>query len=553
MSEESSNLSRGNLDVRLRALWARQTGRVVLRGACWLLAALGAMVLVDLLLDWPLDLPGAARMVLLAANVGALLGIAYGTLVRRLRRYDALEEALEVERALPDLNGLAVSSVQFGDERGYGQAVSRELMRAVRRQADERTAGVDLAKATPSAAIVGALAGAVMAAAAVCGTAAWKGEHLRVLAQRMFNPASTAGYPTATRIDVLSGEPVIRHGESVALRARAAGVVPAGGRVWVRYKGMDWEAIDVVGVGAEFEHVLAGVTEDVEYSFGIGDAKSPRRRVTVVRPPRIVEGRIELQYPAYTRLKAHAVETFNLKVPEGTTLSWRLKLDRAVLGAEMKLEGAEGGKALAISAGGREARLELPAEASRPYSISLRWRLGEREYVEAGPRHYIQVIPDADPQVGLLRPAEDTKATLKKTVSLSYWARDDYGLGEANIVYSVNDGAEKRQALAGLAGATSAEKEFAWPITQVITDLKANDIVTFAVEVADGRPGKPGRSRSISRRVQFVTDGDYVAYVLARQRKFLGQLRPLYVQEKEAARALEATASGPTTRREAAP
>ena len=35
-------------------------------------------------------------------------------------------------------------------------------------------------------------------------------------------------------------------------------------------------------------------------------------------------------------------------------------------------------------------------------------------------------------------------------------------------------------------------------------------------------------------------DGEYLAYILARQRKFLGQLRPLYQQEKEAAGHLDA-------------
>jgi hypothetical protein len=256
--------------------------------------------------------------------------------------------------------------------------------------------------------------------------------------------------------------------------------------------------------------------------------------VTAVRPPRVVEGRIELHYPPYTRLKPQTVDTLNLKVPEGTEMRWRLTFDRPVRDASMRWEEAEA-MPMRLADGGRVAELRRTAEASRAYRVDLRWRLGDREIAETGTKHYLQVIPDADPQVGLLRPAEDAKATLRKSIALAFWARDDYGLGEAWIVYSINDGGERRHPLGSLAGTTHAEREAAWPIAQLLTGLKANDIVTFAVEVSDGRPGTPGRGRSVSRRVQFVPDADYLAYVQARQRKLLGQLRPLYLQEKEAA------------------
>jgi len=409
----------------------------------------------------------------------------------------------------------------------------------VRRQAVAHTASMDFTLASRDVVLRGAVAGALAAALALAIVSAWNASFLWVLACRMLNPASELAYPTRTTIEVLGGDRLVRWSEPVTLEARAHGDIPSVGRVFVRMRGAGWESAPVAATGeARFQLALPRVTEDVEYYFRLGDAKSRRHQVSVARPPRIVEGRVELRYPPYTRLKSQVVDTLNLKAPEGTTLSWQLKFDRAVLGAEMKREGADAA-AMSVSSGGREARLQLPAEASRPYGISVRWRLGDREYVEPGARHYIQVIPDADPQVGLLHPTEDAKATLKKTIGLTYWARDDYGLGEAWIVYSVNDGGELRHPLGALDGRTHVEKEESWPITRLLPSLKRNDIVTFAVEVTDGRPGSPGRGRSISRRVQFVSDGEYVAYMLARQRKFLGQLRPLYLQEKEAAGHLE--------------
>ena|GEM_PF-1063227 len=532
------------LQRRLRSRWASRAARLAVRGACRLAALLVALVLADLLLDWPLDLPPAARLALLAGNLAALAIGAHRVLFRHLRSYDPVEQAIQVERVLTGLNGVVISSVQFADESAFAPTVSRDLMRAVRRQAVERTAGRDL---RGPGAFVPLRAAAAWAAAAVIALAAvgvWRGRYLAVLAARMFNPASSAAYPTDTTIELLGGEPVVRYGEPVELAARAGGVVPAAGELRIRAAGLDWQAVPLTAApDATFRHVVPRATADVDYVFSLGDARSPRRRVTVVRPPRLVEARVHLAYPAYTRLTAQQVESLNLKVPEGTALSWRLRFDRPVLAVEMRPEGMPP-RAMSLSADGLAAALQLPAEASRPYAVAFRWRLGPRHYTETGPKHYVQVIPDADPLVGMLRPTEDTKATLHKTVALSYWARDDYGLADAAIVYSVNDGPEQRFALASLAGDTRAERDFAWPITEAVVGLRTNDIVTFAVEVTDGRPGSPGRSRSISRRVQFVSDADYVAYVLARQRKFLAQLRPLYLQEKEAARHMESVAPG---------
>ena len=532
----------GVLERRLRGLWAQHVARLVARGACRVVTAFVALVLLDLLLDWPLDLAGAARLGLLAANLAVLGALAQRGLLRHLRPYDAVDQALHVERTAPELDGLVVSSVQFADEAAYAPTLSRELMRAVRRQAAERAGPQVLAKASGGVALRKAFAAALVAVAVLAAVGVWKGRYLWVLACRMVNPASTLAYPTDTTIEVLSGEPVVRHGEPVTLSARAGGVVPAAGQLRVRVAGLGWETLPVARQADDlFGHAIPRATDDLEYYFRLGDARSARHRVTVVRPPRVVEARVGLEYPPYTRLADQQVDSLNLKVPEGTHLTWRLRFDKPILAAEMKLEGA-GARAMAVSADGSAAGLRLPAEASRPYTIAFRWRLGGREYLEAGPKHYLQVIPDADPLVAMLRPAADVKATLRKTVGLSYWARDDYGLGEAWIVYSINDGAEQRRPLGSLGGRTNAEKQLVWPITQAVSGLRHGDIVTFAVEVTDGRPGSPGRNRSISRRVQFVTDAEYVAHVLARQRKFLGQLRPLYLQEREAARQLEAVA-----------
>jgi len=495
------------------------------------------LIAVDLLLDWSLDLPGYIRLPLLAANLVVLAWVIRCKL--RLRRFDIADQALTVERTVPELDGLLISGVQFDQPQAQSRGVSSQLISAVKRLARQEAQALDWSKAAPRILIGSSLSFAVIAMVIVSAIAIWDARFLQVLAVRMLNPASTLAYPTDTIIELAEGDKVVRVGEPVTLAAQTRGEIPATGLLYVRFEGLDWEAIALTGDGGQFEHVLPRATNDLQYYFRLGDARSSQHRVTVVRPPRIVDGRVLLQYPDYTNMREQTVRTLNVKAPEGTRLQWRLSLDKPVTAAEMRLEGGDT-KTMTIGNGGHGITVDLSARASQPYAIAMHWSLEGRTYIDLGPRYYIQIVPDADPQVGLLSPTEDTKATLRKTIPISYGARDDYGLTDSVIVYSVNDGGELQQELPAITGKRDTEETYDWPITQLLPALKLGDIVTFAVQVTDGRPGSPGKTRSISRRVQFVSDSEYAAYILSRQRKYLGRLRPLYKQEREAVKQLEA-------------
>lgn len=541
ITETASNLAPENapeqsIEGRLRRLWSGQNRRRALSGACWVFGTLGMLITVDFLLDWSLDLPGYIRLLLLAVNLMVLTWIAWRKL--RLSRFDIIDQALAVERTVSKLDGLLISSIQFNRPRPENLGVSSQLIGVVNRLARQKAQSLDWSKAAPRILIGSSLSFAAIALVLVSAIAIRDARFLEVLAVRMFNPASTLAYPTDTIIEIAEGDKVARAGHSVMLAAKTRGEIPDAGFLYVRFEGLDWETILLTGDEGVFEHVLQRVADDLEYYFRLGDARSSRHQVTVVRPPLIVDSRVMLQYPDYTNLSEKEVRTLNVEAPEGTRLQWRLSLDKPVTAAEMRLESGDTRK-MTVSNDGKEVKMDFTATASQPYVIATHWPLEGKTYIDEGPRYYIRIVPDIDPQIGLLSPTEDTKATLHKTIHISYLASDDYGLTDSVIVYSVNDGGELQRELPTVAGKRETEETYAWSITQLLPGLKLGDIVTFAVEVTDGRTGSPGKTRSISRRVQFVSDSEYVAYILSRQRKYLGHLRPLYKQQREAVKQLD--------------
>jgi hypothetical protein len=533
------------VEAGLRALWRKDTALVKICASAWILAALCGFLVFDFALDWPIDLPPSARLLLLLANVAGLAAIIYSQLWRRLRPYHPVELALRVERVNGGLEGLLVSSVQFQSTVPSRRGMSAELVRAVCRQAAARAASIDFAGVADVRRLRPILARSLPVIVLVLAAVCWQPRFFLVLGRRILNPWSSAAYPTNTRIETSTGDMTVRQTDVIHLAAHAAGVIPETGVLHIRFKGAGWEQIQLERTGAgDFAHALPRANDGFDYYFTIGDAHSQRSRVTIEYPPRITDAQVRLKYAPYTRLDPQNVNTMNLSLPEGTSVQWRLQLDRSVAGAELLMEDRPP-VPLKMDADGRTASLELTPEASSSYTFRFHWKLGDHEYADQVAKYYLQIVPDADPQVGLISPIEDGKATLSKIVDLAFWAKDDYALGEARIVYALNDGEEKRSAIGPLDGKKSAERRLSWPIAGEIKNLKEGDIVTFAVEVSDLRSGPGHFTRSRSRRLQFVSAPEYLAYTLARQRRYLGQLRPLYLQEMDAAaqiRALSAPA-----------
>ncbi|MFW6163690.1 MAG: DUF4175 family protein [Planctomycetota bacterium] len=537
MSSDPHKTNSAEVEAKLRRAWRKErrfhNGDGFAHFVVWLLA----LVLIDLLVDWLFLLPGSGRVILLVVNVAVLGWVLWHYWLRHLRRYDPVRVALQVERRHPELESLLVSYVQLGGDSPQAAHASPSLLRVLRRQTIEVTQPIDFREIISYNELkrIAALSAAVLIFFALYSVN-W-GKHLEVLARRLLDPSATVGYPTRTTIERITGDCTLRQGDSVTLRARAGGLIPKRGSLRVEPKGGERERIALFPGQdpTEFAYRFREVFQSFDYSVRLGDARSKAFTVSVVPPPRVVETRVHLRYPDYTQQKTRTVEFLNLEVPEGTEMTWELICDKPLRSAGM-LRDETDLSPMALDETGKTARLALTAAES--FSYQFRWTEQAHGYQYEDAVHYfVQVIPDSPPQVDLVFPLQDDKATVNKTLTARFLARDDYGIARAWIVYQVNDSEEQRREVGTFATAL-VEGEAVWKLAaeDSIPDLKVGDVVTYAIEVADTHEGEGGPqiSRSDPRKLFIVSRREYLRYIYEKRRRLRREIAAMRAQEGEA-------------------
>ena len=129
---------------------------------------------------------------------------------------------------------------------------------------------------------------------------------------------------------------------------------------------------------------------------------------------------------------------------------------------------------------------------------------------------------------------------------MAFEAEDDHGVAEAWIVYTlegdgVDSAEEERVAIPLDAGGPRCEVQAShrWDVAESIPDLEPGDVVRFAVEIRDNRPGRPWLTRSEPRRLTVVTIQEYAQFVVEERDRLLRQLKHVYDEERDAVGAVE--------------
>ena len=532
MSVTTNSFELRHLDARVRSVWQRSQLLNLTKGVLAFCRWVVLLFVVGVAVDWMAEIPAAGRGLFLIALLAVSCSSAWQSGWRNLRRFNAVQIALQLEHHHGGLESLLVSAVQLRDYPAVVGA-SESLREMTFRQAEEAASHLRPASAIPFAELRRPAVGVLLLVGLIGCFAAFNGPFLKAGLSRIFTPWLAVEYPTYTRIELGEGDLVVKHGASVRIEARVSGVIPDTAKLLLRTGEGRARKIELEINDDVCEYKIASTSRDFTYQIKAGDARSAWHDVRVIPAPRVENVQVDLEFPAYLQRATETVEALTLTVPEGTKINWQLSLDRAISKAVFIRDG-EPPKELKVSQDGSQVNFSSVTSDSRGYRFV--WVDKEYGFEFNSSRYYLQVAADQPPQVELTTPSTNLIAMLGRPLELAMRARDDHDIANAKVVYRVNRRKEESIDCPSPIRSGEGDQIVDWDYRTAMPDLQIGDTVSFVVEVSDRYPGPggPHLARSETRRITFLSREEYLAQIEEKKNRLLSYVRTIYRQQRAA-------------------
>jgi hypothetical protein len=243
-------------------------------------------------------------------------------------------------------------------------------------------------------------------------------------------------------IQVDPGNRTIRKRADQLISAQLKGFTAPRVRFVAKYaSGSQWEQVEMrtEAGSSSYQFLIAGVPESLEYYVEAGGVRSPSYKLTVVDLPAVKRIRVTYHYPGWAGMK-DAVEDpgGDLRAVEGTTGEVAVETDRPLSNGILMLD--DGSKIYLRSGAGGMLVASVPIEKDGMYHVAA---IENAEDVRLSEDYFIEAMKDRPPEVKIVRPGRDFRASPIEEVTVAVDARDDFGLRSVELRYSVNGGAEK--------------------------------------------------------------------------------------------------------------
>ena len=244
-------------------------------------------------------------------------------------------------------------------------------------------------------------------------------------------------------LHVNPGNATVRRNADQLVTAEIPGLPGRGLRIHVRYQSATkWEETPMQQRPATpgFQFLFAGIPEDVEYYVESGSIQTPHFRLRVADIPTVKQIRVTYHHPDWMHL-ADTVEEHggDLRAVEGTEAQLEVVTDRPLTNGLLSLDD---GRQIALSTAGsgNVYRAALAIEKDGSYHVATRETVQEQRLSED---YFIQATAVKPPEVAMVRPERDYRASPIEEVTLAATADDPFGLNEFTLHYSVNGGPDQ--------------------------------------------------------------------------------------------------------------
>ena len=525
------------IEEKLFEAWREERKFYNFRGAARFLIWLVALLVVDLLIDWQIffrerwETPGVLLLIL---NVVILGRVLWKEWLCHRKPFDPVRVALEVENKHPQLRSVLVSYSQFKDMDPEKIQASPALLKAMRDQAISLTKPLDFKEVVDFKQLKNL--GLVCLATLLCFSLAglqWN-DHMRALFMRLIG--ENADYPTNTtilQVEVDSGKksrvlnlsadnkpfPVKAGGEVViSAKVDMNKEQPPSATLYWSSDGME-EQVEQFRFQDSKEYLckISDLTQSTRFRLVIGDDRTSEFALSITPPPNFTQTRATLIFPEYLGKPETTVENLDFSVPVGTRVRWALQCSPAI--SDLNVTLGDETISAEVSEDGSTAVFEVNATETFRYAFPyVRERENGFEYPKEG-EHEVEVVPDRVPEIVFQSGTTSSGyATPKKTLEIDALVSDDYGLGEAYLIYSLGSREEKRISLekldvAGISGIQDRIR-LRVPLAELLGEApQPGDDFVFQIEVSDEMPPL-GTHRNLSsdRKLSILSEEKYLEW-----------------------------------------
>jgi len=442
--------ARQQLETYLQQLQRRLRIRTTLRGAAILASSALLTTVVLVLIANALRFSGAslagARIVLYLVIAAC---IAFGC-VLPLLRMTRRRSAWEAETLVPDF-GQRLVTLAERDREGQTQGAFAELLAADTLKIAQRAEAATL---VPNKNLMISLGAALASLVALIWMIVAGPGFLGYGAALLW--AGNAGAAPLYDLRVTPGDATVRRNSDELISVEPRGIQTNDMRIYARYESTSkWDQLPMQAQPgtSNFQFVFAGLPEGVEYYVEAGQLRSPHFHIRVTDVPAVKQIRVTYRFPAWTGIPTSSDDHGgDLHAIEGTDADLEITMDRPLANGVLVIDD--------------DRQIQLHRGASNSYTGTIHLEkdgayhvaaLDQGQPVRISEDYFINATKADAPDVVIVRPAGDYRATPIEEVTVAAKADDAFGLRDFTLHYSVNGGADQSLNLLSHPGAKAAD------------------------------------------------------------------------------------------------